>query len=331
MSNLISILIPLYNSERWIAETIRSAINQTWKNIEIIVVDDGSSDNSAAIARSFSAKNLKVISQENQGASAARNHALNVAQGDFIQYLDADDLLSPNKIESQLRVLEQNPPRMLAIVPTVYFYDQEGTEKGKQEVGKEFIDSNYPLDWLIELLGPEKGSMVPVHSWLVPREVADDAGMWDEHPSPDDDGEYFVRVVLASAGIRCVEAGVCYYRKHRTGGSWSGGGSKTLQWGALRSLNLKAQHILTLTNEPRAKRTLARLYMDRAFTAYPNYPDITDLALKRVEELGGTNYTPPPGGWRASLLQKTFGWKKARKISERYYRYAARFKSVLEG
>ncbi len=107
-SPLVSILIPCYNSEQWLAETIESALAQTWKNIEIIIVDDGSTDNSLAIAKSFESSIVKVISQENKGASTARNIALKEAQGDFIQYLDADDLLAPDKIELQVGLLENN-------------------------------------------------------------------------------------------------------------------------------------------------------------------------------------------------------------------------------
>lgn len=315
MGDLVSILIPLYNAEKWVAASIQSALSQTWKNIELIVVDDGSKDNSLTIARRFAAGNVKVISQSNAGASVARNQALGIAQGDFIQYLDADDLLSPDKIESQIKVLEQNPPRMLAIAPTIYFYDGDEIEKGKREVGKEFHDADDPLAWLIELLGPEQGSMVPIHSWLTPREVADAAGAWDEHPSPNDDGEYFARVVLSSSGIRCVHRGACYYRKQRVSASWSGAGSERLQWGALRSLDLKSRHILARTNDPRAKRALARLYMDRAFQSYPNYPRVSEAALHRVGELGGTDYIPKFGTRRGQLLSSLLGWKLTKQLN----------------
>jgi glycosyltransferase involved in cell wall biosynthesis len=96
---LVSILIPAYNSEEWIGNAIRSAIAQTWQRKEIIVVDDGSSDRTPEVARRFAAKEVAVVSTENQGSAAARNHALQLSQGDYIQWLDADDLLAPDKIE----------------------------------------------------------------------------------------------------------------------------------------------------------------------------------------------------------------------------------------
>src|SRR5437588_1977285 len=98
MSDLVSILIPAYNAERWIRQSILSAINQTWDRKEIIVVDDGSTDLTLSVAKSLESKSVKVVTQINAGACKARNKALSLAQGDFIQWLDADDLLHPEKI-----------------------------------------------------------------------------------------------------------------------------------------------------------------------------------------------------------------------------------------
>ena len=95
MKPLVSILIPAYNSEQWIADTLQSALAQTWPRKEIIVVDDGSRDRTAEVARLFASNGVAVVSTANQGAAAARNHALSLSHGDYIQWLDADDLLAP--------------------------------------------------------------------------------------------------------------------------------------------------------------------------------------------------------------------------------------------
>src|SRR5580693_7854433 len=107
MKPLVSILIPAYNAEAWISDTLRSAIGQTWEPKEIIVVDDGSKDQTLAIARQFESKQVRVVSQENQGAAAARNKCFSLSQGQYIQWLDADDLLGPDKISRQMEVLSQ--------------------------------------------------------------------------------------------------------------------------------------------------------------------------------------------------------------------------------
>src|SRR5215470_13641440 len=107
MTPLISILIPAYNAERWIAETISSALAQTWPRKEIIVVNDGSIDQTLRVARQFESKGVSVVTQENQGVCAARNKAYELCQGDYIQWLDADDLLSRDKIAEQMAAAEE--------------------------------------------------------------------------------------------------------------------------------------------------------------------------------------------------------------------------------
>src|SRR2546426_7644091 len=98
MKPLVSILIPAFNAEQYIGEAIESAEGQTWQRKEIIVVDDGSTDQTLSVARRFASKAVTVITQPNEGASSARNKAFSVCQGDYIQWLDADDLLAPDKI-----------------------------------------------------------------------------------------------------------------------------------------------------------------------------------------------------------------------------------------
>src|SRR5262245_49309566 len=107
MTPLISILIPAYNAEPWIGDTIRSALAQTWPRKEIVVVDDGSTDQTLQVARRFASRDVFVVTQENKGASAARNKAFQLCHGDYIQWLDADDLLSLDKVTTQLAVAQE--------------------------------------------------------------------------------------------------------------------------------------------------------------------------------------------------------------------------------
>src|ERR1700723_2411466 len=105
---LVSILIPAYNSEESIAQTLRSALAQTWKRKEIIVVDDGSTDRTLDVARQFEAEGVRALTQRNQGAAVARNKAFALSHGDYIQWLDADDILAPDKIATQMQGWDEN-------------------------------------------------------------------------------------------------------------------------------------------------------------------------------------------------------------------------------
>src|SRR5262249_39603678 len=97
---LVSILIPCFNAEKWVAQAIESALAQTWAEKEVIVVDDGSTDGSLEIIRRFDGR-IHWESGPNRGANAARNRVLELAHGEWLQYLDADDYLLPEKVHTQ--------------------------------------------------------------------------------------------------------------------------------------------------------------------------------------------------------------------------------------
>ena len=117
---LVSVVIPAYNSARFIHETLESVRQQTWPALEVFIIDDGSSDDTVSIARSFGLEWFHVVEQKNSGACVARNRGLDLSKGKYIQFLDADDVLSPDKIEKQVGMLEKNPG-YLGVSPTVHF------------------------------------------------------------------------------------------------------------------------------------------------------------------------------------------------------------------
>ena len=206
MKPLVSILIPAYNSEEWIAETLRSAISQTWPRKEIIVVDDGSSDRTAEVARRFASKEVSVVTQENGGAAAARNRALQLSQGDYIQWLDADDLLAPDKIEKQLAALgDAANKRILLSAPWAYFSYRTNRARF---VPNSLHQDLSPVEWLLRKMG--ENLHMQNATWLVSRELAQAAGPWDTSLDYDQDGEYFSRVLLASEGTRFVPKLKCF-------------------------------------------------------------------------------------------------------------------------
>ena len=186
MPELVSILMPAYNAERWIRHSLESAVCQTWPDKEIIVVDDGSSDNTLAIARGFESGSVKVLSQPNRGAAAARNMALSVAQGDWIQWLDADDLLAADKISRQMKRAEQSANGMLLLSSAwgTFFYRPQKAVFTKNVLWADLG----PVEWLLNKLSFP--TWMSIESWLVSRELSQASGPWDERLSRDDDGEY---------------------------------------------------------------------------------------------------------------------------------------------
>lgn len=309
MPKLVSILIPVYNAGAFVAESIQSALAQTWPDKEIIVVDDGSTDNSLGILKSFESQGIEVIEQENRGASAARNRALGKARGDFIQFLDADDLLAPNKIEVQMNRLSTEPLGRVASGAWGRFYDlPQNTEFTPEAVwaGTGAIESLI-TSWL-------GGGMMPCHSWLTPRAVADKAGLWDETLWVNDDGEYFTRVLLNSTGVTFCEDARVYYRSGLSQ-SWSRGGKPNSQESVYRSLALCAAHLLAREESDRTRAACAAQFQRLIYDAYPNFPNLVRQAEEKVRELGGSDLQPG-GGSLFQLTSKTLGWKAARRIQQ---------------
>lgn len=105
----VSVIIPVYNSEKWLRECIDSVLSQTIKPVEIIVVNDGSTDKSLELLKNNYDRLVKILNQENRGAAAARNFAAKVAKGEWLAFLDSDDTWDREKLERQLRVISQHP------------------------------------------------------------------------------------------------------------------------------------------------------------------------------------------------------------------------------
>jgi glycosyltransferase involved in cell wall biosynthesis len=168
MKPLVSILIPAYNSEQWIGYTLKSAVAQTWPRKEIIVVDDGSKDGTAEVAGKFASKELVVVRAENQGAAAARNHALSISQGDYVQWLDADDLLAPDKIERQLGLLQDSDSSRVLLSSSWAFFNYRVSRA--KFVPTPLWQDLSPVEWLMRKMG--NNLHMQTATWLTSRQLA---------------------------------------------------------------------------------------------------------------------------------------------------------------
>lgn len=306
---LVSILVPAHNAAQWISETLRSALGQTHANLEVIVVDDGSSDGTVDVVRSFADDRPRLIQQENKGACAARNRALAEARGDFIQYLDADDLLAPEKIELQLERLTHEPRGTVATCGWARFYDGDldGAVNDNRHDWKDYDD---PLDWLIDS-GLGRGTM-PIHAWLIPRIVAEKAGHWNESLRINQDGEYNARVVLAASKVAFVPDTHVYYRSG-VSGTISRGDTEEALRSLLEATDLITKYMLDRRDDRLTREAVAGMYRHVSMRAYPRYPHISRKAEQEVVRYGGSARLPG-GGRGFRLLRDTIGWKPAMRV-----------------
>jgi O-antigen/teichoic acid export membrane protein/glycosyltransferase involved in cell wall biosynthesis len=313
---LVSILIPAYNTQDWIAQTIQSALAQTWPRTEIIVVDDGSKDQTFAIAQQFESQGVKVITQKNQGASAARNKAFSLSCGDYIQWLDADDLLAPDKITKQMKLVTEGiSPRTLLSSPWAHFM--------YRPYRAQFCPSALwcdlpPLEWLLRKM--EQNIFMQTATWLVSRELTEAAGPWDIRLLGDDDGEYFCRVLLASEGVRFVPDAKVYYRAFRFDSlSYIGRFPDKIEAHWL-SMQLHIKYLRSLLDNARVRAACLQYVRDSLIYFYPEEPHIVRQAEQLAAELGeplGVPYL----SWKYSWIEMSFGWIVAKPVQRSVRRF----------
>jgi glycosyltransferase involved in cell wall biosynthesis len=323
MKPLVSILIPAYNAERWIAQTILSALAQTWPRKEIIVVDDGSRDQTLQVARQFASEDVSVVTQENQGAAAARNKALQLCQGEYIQWLDADDLLSPDKVARQMAAAQecQDKRRLFSSAWGSFMYRPSHAKFSPSAL---WCDLS-PVEWLMCKMG--QNLHMPPATWLVSRELTERAGPWDTRLSLDDDGEYFCRVILASDAIRFVSDVKVFYRASGFGSLSSRDESETKFVSQFLSMQLHVAYIRSLEDSDRVRAACLNYLQSRFLRFYPERVAFVKQLHQLAASLGG-RLDIPKLSWTYSWMRTVFGWsatKRARLYYNRCKSAAMRF------
>lgn len=316
MDTLVSILIPAYNKEQWIRETMLSAINQTWPNTEIIVVDDGSSDNTYKVAKALESKTVKVITQPNSGACEARNNAFKLAQGDYIQWLDADDLLDPDKISLHLRSNnEGRDSRALLTCAWGTFFSR--SRKARFISNSLWMDLS-PADWIITKFTDNVWMNPAV--WLVSRRLTELAGPWDGRLalSGVDDGEYICRVVAVSEKVKFCQDARCYYRIGNVGSlNWDVGKSHKRLESLFLSLSLSIQHLRALEDSKRTRSACLMLLESWLPIFYPENHELVIKVNQLATELGG-NLSPPRMSWKYYPVEKLFGLERTKVVRAKW-------------
>ena len=282
----VSILIPLYNSEEYIAETIDSCLTQTYENIEIIIVDDGSADAGLSIARQYENKhtNIKVDTQKNSGAPVARNRAFKLSTGEYIQHIDADDLLHPDKIRLQMEVLKTEDDRTVVFGRWGTFQKSiENVIWKDLTVNKDYDD---PKQFLIELWASWLAAIT--HVWLVPRELVEESGGWDESLIKNQDGDFFARVVIKASKVLFVAESIGYYRKDNENSISKQVSKKTLE-ANLKTFETYMKLMKDDMDKSEVRKNLALLYskyIDYVRYIHPEYTDLIEKAEGKIKLLG---------------------------------------------
>lgn len=247
---LVSVVVPTYNYAHFIGQMFDGLLAQTYTNWECIVVDDGSTDDTEQVVARMAERDPRVryVRQRNQRQAVAKNTALALARGRYVQFLDADDLIEPLKLERQVEFLEANPEADIVYGGVRFF----NTERPEERLHSMF-GANEP--WMPEVSGTGRevllllvrDNIMVINSPLVRREVIDDVGPFDPVLPPVEDWDYWIRCALAGKRFefRDFEGTLALVRAHAASTSRQPA-SVLAAWRALRA------KIDTLTADPEA-------------------------------------------------------------------------------
>ncbi len=205
MKNLVTIVLPAYNASEYLAETVNSVIRQTYQDFELLIVDDGSTDDTRDIVDDFCKRDsrIRAIAQKNQGVSIARNTGINMAQGEFIAFIDADDLWLPNKLAMHVQHLSANPNLGLSFA-RVEFMSFDGKSTGK-----------YSNPRLVNITAKdlyEENAAVTPSNAVIRLEALQQVGGFDGELSGAADAELFLRVKCHGWQVEGINEVLVLYR-----------------------------------------------------------------------------------------------------------------------
>jgi glycosyltransferase involved in cell wall biosynthesis len=195
---LISVILPVHNGERFVAHALNSVFAQGYDDLDVVVVDDGSTDGTAAVLARYGAR-ITVIAQENAGPAGARNTGLAHARGDIVAFIDADDLWHPRKLEVQLRELVAEPRVELSICYVRDFWNGDPRDESRVLEARQYSGLN-------------KGNVV--QAALVRQAVFDEIGAFDPRLRFGEDTDFYIRVAEYGIEHRMLEQVLGYRRIH---------------------------------------------------------------------------------------------------------------------
>ena len=184
---LISVMMPTYNNGKYIKQAIESIYAQNYNNMEIIVVDDGSTDNTREILNQY--KDVKYFYIEHKGISVARNMALEKSKGEYIAFLDSDDYWLPNKLNTQMQYFKDHPDCQIVFTKYENIFENEELKKNKRAMHEKAIEDTFK-------------QYLP--STVLKKELFDKYGAFDEKFSGIEDAEFIYRISMKGININII-------------------------------------------------------------------------------------------------------------------------------
>lgn len=304
----VSVVMPLYNAAAFVGDAVASVLGQTMSDLELLVVNDGSTDGSDRVVSQIRDSRVRLVHQQNCGQSAAINRGVRESLGQFIKIVDADDWINPRHLEAQLNSIWQAPTCVSACGWGYFTREFQNPRVRKETADRDYED---PLDWILDSLTRDEG-MMGGWKWLIPRDVWDRSGGYDEQLSLNNDFHASIAILLASGGVRFAPEAVYSYRKGLSG-ALSGTRSRKSMLSALRTTQQGCRLLLLREDSSRIRRLCADRYQRWAFDFFPEHPDLADAAERAATELGGSS-VEFTGGWAGRTVSRLIGWRNTRRL-----------------
>jgi len=301
----VSVVIPCYNSQAWIAETLRSVIDQQDVSLQIVVVDDGSTDDSVGVAREAGGNAIEIIQQPNAGVSAARNTGTAAARGEFIQYLDADDLLTPGTLQARVSALTETGTDVAYTDWTRWERQSDGS----------FAEGGT----ISRTLGPRPDVDLLTDFWWPPgallyrRSLVDRIGPWKEWLPVIQDARFLLDAALCDGAFVYVHGVGMKYRVHGANSLSRRDGRAFLHDIYANASELQRAWEQVAELDPARRQALVKVYAQLARAYFPLDRARFHLMVGHLRHLDPTFVPEKPAGLRA--LSRLVGYPAAEHLA----------------
>lgn len=303
---LVSVIMPVYNAEKTLRFSLEAVLSQTHQNLEIICINDGSTDNSLQILENED--RIILINQENSGQCAAINAGIRKARGDYFKFFDADDYMNPEHISEQLTLMGGRKDVIISCAWGRFYDDNPASARFIPET---VWKNMKPMEWLVSALS-QKNDMMGGPLWLIPKEIISIAGFWDERLSLNNDFDFITRVILHSKEVLFASNAKLYYRSGQKSNLASRSNRSAME-SALLTTNLGCDTILSFENSDRTRKICADRYRYWMYHFFPHHKDLYREAKRHCNLLGGSDRKMEAGP-KFRWLIGLFGWKNAKRI-----------------
>jgi glycosyltransferase involved in cell wall biosynthesis len=313
-SDLISVITTCYNKAPYLNEAINSVLNQSYQNFELIIINDGSTDDSEKIILSKKDSRIKYFRFPNQGQAASSNYALSIAKGKYIKFLDADDIMNTEHLTEQIQLMDNREDLLVSCSWGRFHNGDINTALFEPESVWQDMSN---ILWIKSALS-QKSDMMAVWLWLIPASIINKVGGWNLRDSMNNDFEFSMRLLLNVTHVKFAVNAKMYYRSGINSMSVTKSVKEFRK--AIYSNELGCEHLLAFEDSSQTRKLCADRLQEWLFRIYPMDRVLERELELKIKKLGGSS-RKFESGFFFTLFRKSFGWKIAKKLKLIFLEY----------